>query len=236
MQALPRYQHIINYYRTLIESGKLTEGSKIPTEEEMCDHFNVSRITIRRALDGLMQEGYIYKQQGKGSFVTTKRTDIQLNHLQGFNQEMRALGFDPSTKLISMELIAPSEIVAASLVISSTQKVYVITRLRCADGMPMAIEKVHMPFSRFAGIEHEDFTQSLYEILRQKFGCEFIKAEQSIKASCATESDSELLEIKLGKPVLLINRVTYDQTGKPFEFVQSTYRGDKYQFNVTIEK
>lgn len=236
MKALPRYQHIINYYRTLIESGKLTEGYKIPTEEEMCDHFNVSRITIRRALDGLMQEGFIYKQQGKGSFVTTKKTDIQLNHLQGFNEEMKALGFTPSTVLISMELIPPTEIIAASLGITGTQKVYVITRLRCADGMPMAIEKVHMPFSRFAGIEQEDLTQSLYAILRQKFGCEFIKAKQSIKASCATDSDCELLEIKPGKPVLLINRITYEQSGKPFEFVQSTYRGDKYQFNVTIEK
>jgi GntR family transcriptional regulator len=236
MQTLPRYQQIIDYYRSLIESGKLVEGFKMPTEEEMCNQFNVSRITIRRALDGLMQDGYIFKQQGKGSFVTTKRTDIQLNHLQGFNEEMRALGYEPSSKLISMEIVNPTEAIANALGINVTQKIYFIIRLRCADGMPMAIERVHLPFYRFPGIEHEDLTKSLYETFKQKYGCELTKAEQFIKAGSASDEDAELLDIKPGKPVLLISRSTFERSGKPFEYVQSTYRGDKYQFNVTINK
>jgi len=236
MKSISRYQQVINYYQALIESGKLVEGDKMPTEEEMCNLFNVSRITIRRALDGLTQEGYIYKLQGKGSFVTTKKTDIQMNHLRGFSEEMKSLGLTPSTELVSKEIITPSEAVAKALGINETQKVYIITRLRCADGLPIAIERVHLPFYRFPGLENEDLTKSLYDVLRNKYGCETKKAEQCIKAGSASESDTQILKIKPGKAVLLISRTTFEQDGRPFEYVQSAYRADKYQFNVTIHK
>jgi GntR family transcriptional regulator len=236
MKTLSRYQQIINYYRSLIETGKLEEGQQIPTEEEMCIYFNVSRITIRRALDGLLQEGLIYKQQGKGSFVTNKRTGIQLNHLLGFNEEMRALGYNPSSVIISKKLVKPSELVAESLNLTNGQDVYIITRLRSADNNPMAIEQVHLPFHRFPGAELEDLSSSLYHVLEEKFGCQIDHAQQSIKAGLASESDASLLQINPGSPVLLINRITYEKLGNPFEYVQSVYRGDKYQFNVAIDK
>ena len=89
MKAAPRYSQIISYYQSLIESGKLTEGEKIPTEEAIGELFGVSRITVRQALDGLAQGGYIYKIQGKGSFVSAKKAGMQLNHLVGFSDEMR---------------------------------------------------------------------------------------------------------------------------------------------------
>lgn len=236
MKAVPRYQQVINYYTSLIETGKLEEGQQIPTEEEMCIYFNVSRITIRRALDGLLQEGLIFKQQGKGSFVANKRTGIQLNHLLGFNEEMRALGYNPSSITISKELTKPTELVSKALNLTSGQDIYIITRIRCADNSPMAIEQVHLPFHRFPGAELEDLSSSLYHVLQEKFGCQIDHAQQSIKAGIASEPDAALLQIKPGTPVLLINRITYEKSGDAFEYVQSIYRGDKYQFNVAIEK
>ena len=92
MKAAPRYSQIISYYQSLIESGKLAEGDKIPTEEAIGELFGVSRITVRQALDGLAQGGYIYKIQGKGSFVSAKKAGMQLNHLVGFSDEMRSIG------------------------------------------------------------------------------------------------------------------------------------------------
>ena len=100
MKAAPRYSQIISYYRSLIESGKLAEGDKMPTEETIGEIFGVSRITVRQALDGLAQSGYIYKIQGKGSFVAAKKAGMQLNHLIGFSDEMRSIGMEPSTSLI----------------------------------------------------------------------------------------------------------------------------------------
>ena len=236
MKAQPRYMQIINYYAGIIEAGRLSEGDKMPTEEEIGELFKVSRITVRQALDGLCNSGYIYKLQGKGSFVATKKTDMQLNHLVGFSDEMRSQGLEPSTRLIKQEIITPSEAVAQALRIDTSQKIYVIARLRCADGVPMAVERVHLPFYRFAGIENMDLTRSLYELLRDHYGCESSKATQRIQAGYSGPKDTKLLEMKPGTPVLLFSRTTFELDGRPFEYVESIYRGDKYIFNVTLNR
>lgn len=236
MKTIPRYMQVMNYYIPMIKSEKLKEGDKMPTEEEICNLFNISRITVRRALDGLMQSGYIYKLQGKGSFVTTKKIGLQLNYLKGFTEEMRILGKEVSTLVISKEIVSPSEKVAKILNIDVSQKIYLIVRLRCADGLRIAIERVHLPFYRFPSLGSEDLSGSLYEVLRQNYGCESSKGVQGIRAGLASENDAELLKITQGAAVLYIDRTTYEQDGTVFEFVESTYRGDKYQFNVTLNK
>jgi len=236
LKAQPRYMQIINYYMGIIDAGKLREGDQMPTEEEIGELFKVSRITVRQALDGLCKRGYIFKLQGKGSFVSRKKTDMQLNHLIGFSEEMRNQGLEPSTRLIELEILTPSDTVAEALGIDTSQKVYYIVRLRCADGTPMAVERVHLPFYRFAGIENLDLTKSLYELLRDHYGCESSRATQKIQAGFASARDTKLLEMKPGTPVLLFSRTTYEPDGKPFEYVESVYRGDKYVFNVTLKK
>ena len=236
MKAVPRYSQIINYYQGLIEAGKLEEGQQMPTEETIGELFGVSRITVRQALDGLAQAGYIYKIQGKGSFVSPKKADMQLNHLIGFSDEMRSLGLEPSTILVEQSLMLPTEAVAKALNIDVTQKIYFLMRVRCADGVPMAVERLNMPFYRFAGIENQDLSGSVYALLRENYGCESCRAVQSIQAGAASSHDAKLLKIKTGMPVLCISRTTYGMDGAPFEYVDSIYRGDKYIFNVTLEK
>ena len=236
MRTVTRYQQIINYYQELIKSGQLSEGEQMPTEEAIGTLFGVSRITVRQALDGLAQMGLIHKVQGKGSFVSSAKTGLQLDHLKGFSDEMRMLGRTPSTVLVEKALITPSEVVAKALQIEPTQKVYLFIRLRCADGIPMAVEKVHMPFARFAGIDSKDLNTSLYTLLKEQYGCESSKAVQSIQAGAANSRAAKLLQIKTGSPVLCISRTTLDTYGQPFEYVQSTYRGDKYVLNVTLSK
>ena len=113
---------------------------------------------------------------------------------------------------------------------------YIIARLRCADAVPMAVETVYLPFARFAGIETYDMSKSLYTLLRQRYGCEPAKAIQSIQSGLAKAKEAKQLQIKAGAPVLRITRTAYDGAGVPFEYTESVYRGDKYVFNVTLEK
>lgn len=234
MKNTTRYMQIVNYYSDIIDLGKMDEGDQMPTEGEICELFNVSRITVRKALDALCQNGYIYKIQGKGSFVAHKKTGMQLNSLFSFSDEMRMMGHEPSTRLISHRIITPSKKVAKMLMLSGGQKVYVFERLRCADAVPMALELVHLPFHRFPGVENQDITGSLYKLLSEQYGCERNRAEQSIRADLAGQHTAKVLEIKSGAPVLYITRVTFERTGIPFEYVESTYRGDKYVFNVSL--
>lgn len=236
MKSLPRYMQVMNYYIPLIKSGKLKEGDKMPTEEEICELFGISRITVRRALEGLQQGGYIYKQQGKGSFVMMKKTGFQLNHLKGFTEEMKALGKEPSSKVLSFDIIPPSEKAAETLGIDISQKIYRLERLRLADNVPIAIERVHLPFYRFPTLRTVNLEESLYEILQYQFGCESYKGIEEIHAGLASEEEAELLQIASGSAVLRINRTTYEQEGMAYEYVESTYRGDRYQFTVTLYK
>ncbi len=236
MKSLPRYMQVMNYYIPLIKSGKLKEGDKMPTEEEICNLFHVSRITVRRALDGLLQNGYIYKQQGRGSFVTTKKTGFQLNHLKGFTEEMTQLGKVASSEILSFEITAPTEKVAEILSIDSSQKIYVLERLRLADGAPIAIERVHLPFYRFPTLQSADIRGSLYEILQLQYGVEQFKGVQEIRAGLASEEEARLLHIHPGSAVLHIHRTTFERDETAYEYVESTYRGDQYQFHVTIYK
>lgn len=140
---------------------------------------------------------------------------MQLNHLIGFSDEMRSLGLEPSTILVEQSLMLPTEAVAKALNIDVTQKIYFLTRIRCADGVPMAVEKVHMPFYRFAGIETQDLSKSLYALLKEQYGCECSKAVQSIQAGAASSHDAKLLKIKTGMPVLCISRTTYGMDARP---------------------
>lgn len=236
MKAAPRYSQIISYYQSLIESGKLVEGEQMPTEEAIGELFGVSRITVRQALDGLSQGGYIYKVQGKGSFVTSRKANMRLDHLIGFSEEMLELGMEPSSVLIDHIIAKPSEITAKALNLDQSQKVYAISRVRCADGVPMAVERVFLPFTRFAGIESHDLKNSLYALLKDYYGCESNKAAQSIQAGLANSADAKLLQIKSGAPILRISRTTYDANDIPFEYTESVYRGDKYIFRVTLNK
>lgn len=235
-QHLPRYRQIINYYADQIDSGKLVEGEQMPTEGEICALFSVSRITVRQALDELSRTGRIAKVQGRGSFVAARKTDLQLNHLLGFSEEMRQQGLVPSTRIIEKSIVRPGEQVANALKISSTQQILYILRVRCANDVPTAVEAVHIPFHRFPSLEHHDLTSSLYSLLYENFGLQAGSATQSIQAGKATRRDAELLEMRPGEPVLNITRISYDMEGHPFENVISVYRGDRYVFTVTLNR
>ncbi|MFQ7002341.1 MAG: GntR family transcriptional regulator [Ruthenibacterium lactatiformans] len=234
VKAVPRYLQIINYYQGMIDAGKLSEGQQMPTEEAIGALFSVSRITVRQALDGLAQAGYIYKVQER-HFVAS-RSGNAAQSPDRFQRRDAQSGAGAVHHPCGMSLMLPTEAVAKALNIDVTQKIYFLTRIRCADGVPMAVEKVHMPFYRFAGIKTQDLSKSLYALLKEQYGCECSKAVQSIQAGAASSHDAKLLKIKTGMPVLCISRTTYGMDGAPFEYVDSIYRGDKYIFNVTLEK
>lgn len=233
MDKTPKHTQIFQYYAKMIDTKLLAPDEKIPTEEEIGLLFNVSRITVRKALDSLCQSGYIYKLHGKGSFVAPRKTNLQLNHLIGFSEEMRQLGKTVSSKILSQELLEPPADVVQALALEKGQKVYLLMRLRFADGTPMAIEKAYLPFHRFPGLECAA-NESLYAILSQKYGCDIGNGEQSIYADSANKKEAELLTIKPYSPVLRISRITCEKNGKPFEKVFSTYRGDQYIFKVRM--
>ncbi|HHV83496.1 MAG TPA: GntR family transcriptional regulator [Tepidanaerobacter syntrophicus] len=235
-ELTPKYLQIIQYFAEKIENGDLKEGDKLPTEQEICNFFNVSRITARQALDELTNKGYIVKKQGKGSYVSINKMKMQLNSLQGFSEEMRSKGLEPSSKLLSLEICNPSLEVATKLNIDPSVKVYSIERIRYANNVALSLENVFIPFFLCPDIEQYDLTDSLYKILQKNYNIVIKRANQSIEAGFVDKRAAKLLNVKAGTQALIIERVTYTSNDTPLEYVKSLYRGDKYKFYVDLYK
>lgn len=219
-----------------VHSGELQPHRRIPSERELAALFGVSRMTIRQALLELIGEGSLYTRSGKGTYVAERKIAQPLQRLTSFTQDMAARGMRPSSRLIGADLLpAPIEL-AHALSIPAGSEMVRIRRLRLADGQPLAIETSHLPHARCPGLLEHDLEQhSLYELLRDRYGLELASARQTIEAASPTEEERELLNMPPGVPVLRIHRFTSTRDGTASEFVQSAYRGDRYQLDVDLQ-
>ncbi|MEG0740845.1 MAG: GntR family transcriptional regulator [Clostridia bacterium] len=230
-----RYHQIAEYYRRLIETKELPEGTKMPTEEQLCTMFQVSRITARQAMSELAQSGFIERVQGKGSFVKVKKMDMQLNHLQGFTEEMRAKGMVASSRVLASAVVPCDLQVAEHLKLEEAVPVFSVERLRLADDEPVAVEHVYIPFYLCPELEQSELGGSLYQML-SKSGLKVARATQDIAAGFSPRAICELLKIKQTMPTLNIERVTFLENGTPLEYVLSAYRSDRYTFHVEMAR
>ena len=233
--VVPLYQQVKDDIRAAIESGKYKTNEKIPPEPELSAEYSVSRITVRQAMSELAQAGYIERVQGKGSFVKVQKTNMQLNHLQGFSEEMKAKGKSPSTQPISLEVTPCDRDVATRLELEEDARVTSICRLRLADGEPVAVEHVFIPFYLCPQLAQWDGRGSLYHQLAE-YGLKVCRATQDISAGFTPRGVCDLLNIPPRTPTLQIERVTYLENNTPLEFVRSVYRSDRYTFHVEMSR
>ena len=154
---IPLYFQIQRALMEKIQSGELSEGDPLASEEELSRYYQVSRMTARQALHGLKTSGYAFSEKGRGTFVTRPKLEKNIMHLQGFTEEMRQRGMKPSSKLLEQSVITPNEDLMQRLKLSAGDKVVHLRRLRLADGVPMAIENSHIPLKQFPGLDRIDF-------------------------------------------------------------------------------
>ena len=218
-----------------VTTGELQPHRRIPSERELSALFGVSRMTIRQALLEMIGEGSLYTRSGKGTYVAEHKIEQPLQRLTSFTQDMAARGLRPSSRLLGADLLpAPIEL-AHVLAIPTGSELVRIRRLRLADEQHLAIETSHLPHARCPGLlQHDLEHQSLYELLHERYGLELSSAKQTIQAAAPTEEERRLLEMPSGVPVLRIHRFTTTREGIVCEFVQSAYRGDRYQLNVEL--
>lgn len=231
-QREPKYWALKQHLLDLLES--LPPGSPIPTERSLATDFGVSRTTVRQALADLTAEGRLHRVQGKGTFAAEPKLAQRLQ-LSSYTEDMRAQGREPSSKLLEIEELVSEPEMSKLLGIRSGAKILRMRRLRLADNEPMALETTHLPLSRFRGLrKHISSGGSLYAVLREQFGVQMERAEETIETSLAGPQEAELLGADVGMPVLLLSRHSFGADGKPVEFVRSIYRGDRYKFVTTL--
>jgi DNA-binding GntR family transcriptional regulator len=232
---IPLYYQIQRALMEKIQSGQLSEGDLLASEEELARVYQVSRMTARQALHGLKSRGYAQSQKGRGTFVTRPKLEKNIMHLRGFTEDMKQRGMQPSSELLEQTVMKASEEVGESLKIESESAVMKLRRLRLADGIPMALEESFIPLRPFPGLERVNFAkQSLYYILREQYGVRVGWADEVIEALPATREESELLTIPKRASVLSISRVIITTEQTPIEVACSRYRGDRYRALIRV--
>lgn len=233
-QREPKYWALKQHLLDLL--GALPPGAPIPTERALATDFTVSRTTVRQALADLTAEGRLHRVQGKGTFAAEPKLAQRLQ-LSSYTEDIRAQGREPSSRLLETEEL-PAEVELAKLLgIRTGTKILRLRRLRLADGEPMALETTHLPLSRFRGLRKQVLAGgSLYAVLREHYGVEMERAEETIETALAGPQEAELLGADVGLPVLLLSRHSFATDGRPVEFVRSIYRGDRYKFVTTLNR
>jgi len=232
----PLYLQIKDQLLAEITAGRYRAHQRLPSERELATRYRVSRMTVRQALLELVHDGIIYTRVGKGTFVAEPKIDQQLRALTGFSQDVRARGSEPASRVLEVRVAPATPDVAAALRILPDAEVIVLSRVRLANGLPLAVETAYLPFARFPDLLHCDFTtESLYDVLENDYGLLLTRAEQSIEAALAGARELELLELTPPAAVLKMQRLTLTDDGVPIEYVLSTYRGDRYKFHSTLQ-
>jgi len=218
------YLQLQDWLREAINSKRLPADSAIPTERELAEQFNVSRITVRKAVDGLVYEGLLTRRQGAGTFVAA-RVEKSYSKMTSFTEDMISRGRVPSSKWLSKTVgtVNPEE--AMSMGLSPGTLVYRYNRMRFADGSSMGLDYSTVPADCLPSLEAVE--DSLYSAL-ERFGTRPVRALQRLRAVAFTAEQARLLEIPAGSPGLLIERRGFLADGRAAEFTQSYYRGDAY--------
>lgn len=226
---LPLYHQLYQILRSKIVQQDWKPGDVIPPESEMVDRYQVSRTTVRQVLDLLTNEGLIYRQQGRGTFVAHPTVEQTLVRIVNFTEDMRMRGCEPSSKVLFSGLIPASPEIATKLHIDAGEELACLERLRLADGEPMGLDESYLIHRYCPGILTGDYvTNSLREVLAQKYGVRWTHAKQAIRAVLATHEQAEVLGVAPKSAALLVERVSYSQQNVPVEFLRTYYRADRY--------
>lgn len=227
--ASPLYRQLMQRIRADIASGVYAVHSRIPSETELSESYQVSRVTVRKALAELTREGLLRRMQGKGTYVCTPRLKSNLREVTSFHEACMMMGCTPGTKVISAQVVRAEEDVREALHLSGEEAVEII-RLRLADDEPVMLETNRFPM-QYAGLLKENLNSSLYHLLSQQ-GIEAASGMHEISLCYATAQQAKLLEVEVGTALLQLNQVIYDQHGLPLHTSYQVIRGDRFTFRI----
>ena len=232
------FQEIARQIQEKVDKGIYVSTQRLPSEYELAKEFDVSRLTVRKAIDELISRNVLVKQKGKGTYVMTKQK-IQSGRsgLQGFTEAAKAYGKTSKTEVIDLTLLQLDELpekIAESLKLEPKEKVYHLTRLRSFDNEPMTIEELYIREIYLPHVTKKEVKGSVFELIEQRI--EIAYSHQEIAAIVVPEQLSSLLNVAIGEPVLKVNSITYSVTATPILYDRSYYRADKYTFKNTLHR
>lgn len=227
--SAPLYSRIKRLVTEAVSCGDLKQGDSIPSERDVAEMLNVSRVTVRKAFSDLVAEGVLVQRRGSGTYVNGPVTRIEqpLSRLTSFSEDMRLRGITTDAQWLDRSSGLPTPEEAMTLSISPNEHVSRFHRLRRADGVPLAIELAVIPHKFMP--DPSSVGGSLYAALDER-GFRPVRALQRLRAAALSKTEAKLLDLEPGAPALFIERISYLPDGRTVEYTRSHYRGDSYDF------
>ncbi len=233
---LPLYQQFKRIITQRVAQGEWLPNQPIPPERELTSHYGVSRTTVRLALADLVNEGWLYRVQGKGTFVAPPKVRPTLGELTGFAEELKIRGLDPEIRVVEYKTVPPPPAAAETLQVPPGEEVLAIKRLVLVQGVPYFADQSYLAgrFARFLSPE-KVAQDSIYRTL-EAAGQPLLKGQQTIEAAMPDRELMQLMQLPRRTPVLVIRRTTLGLCSEPVEHAQAWFRGDRYQYKVDLRR
>jgi GntR family transcriptional regulator len=230
------YIQLVEILKKKITSEEWPVGSQIPTEDELCKTYDVSRSTVRTAILELVRLGFLKRQQGRGTFVSRKITSTGLTVLTSFRELMLDAGINFSTKLLVRTMIMPTDGIDKQLGIPGDKHVIYVKRLRSVDKEPVLIKESYIPYHLCPVLLEEDVEKvSIFELLESRCGIRITKAKGYVEIAYLTQEEGALLKLPKGSPALLFTQQFFaDET--VVKFVRMIKRPDRFRYFLEVEK
>ena len=229
-----RYQRVQQALADEIQRGGRTPGARLPPERALAEHFGVSRVTLRRALDELARSGIVMRT-GNGWQVASGAMSEPPNELMSFSEMAAARGLVPGGHILERQVRAATLDEAEALNLAPGAPLFELERLRTMDDVPILIDRTRIPLSVAPGIEETDLEEtSLYRALEDRFGVRPARARFPVEATPADPRRAELLGLEKGQPLLRCQQQTEDEAGRSIELCEMVYRYDRYRFRATL--
>jgi len=228
--SIPLYVQVRDVLLEEIESGHLPEGTLLPSEPELCKLFDISRSSLRQAIQELANQGLLKRSRGKGTFIASCSPKMSLPLMRGLTEAMQAIGANVTSIVQKNAIEEATEEVAKNLQCPQGTQVLHIDRLRLVNDLPLRFDELYIIYRLCPGLENMDLNQSLRELLRRKFHLRVSGGIYKIKAILANEHQANSLLVQVGDPLLLAEGLDRDQHGYPFIDTTSIYRCDRYEF------
>lgn len=229
--AIPLYLQLKEEIKNSIKTGELHYGEKIPTETEISEQYNVSRITVRRAIEELSREGFLTKKQGKGTFVQEHKIQRKIEHLLSFSEACEANGMNPTSMVTKKEIIHLTQEDAKAMNEEPGSSAIFLQRIRLADGFPVMCENNLFPYSRFSFLLNESLDGSLYRLLEEKHGIRVsISTNSYIDVVRANGDIAKKLQVSGGEPLFYLYCQMYDSRKELVHIGKQYIISERYRF------
>lgn len=229
---VPLHYQMRGYLLGLIDRAELGPGEQLMRERELAERFGISLAPVRQAILDLVREGYLYRIQGRGTFVREHKVEQKISILSSFKQSMEGTDLTPEMRITEQRKLPASDALRSALH-TSDSNIVMLRRVASVDGEPIAVLSAFLPEGLVPGLESLILTNgSLYQTLEQEYGIVLARAESAIEVASCHTPEGALMNLPVGTPVLQVQGVTYDIRGKGVEYSQVIYRADRFRFTI----